>query len=140
MTVHRGRLIFMETDLSIRLHLYATAAERLARGAPRGDTAGCADAISCWRSAAASHSAGIVNSHTRVLRGDFQPDPSQAGDPGKDELDILIAGKHGKAADSATDQNTDTQRRHLPLPPGNNSAEILALGAEGVIILKGRNG
>jgi hypothetical protein len=132
----------METDLSIRLHLYATAAERLApggtpRGDTGGDTAGCADAISCWRSATASHSAGIINSHTRVLRGDFQPDPSRAGDPGKDELDILIA---GKPAGTATDQNADNQRHHLPLPPGNNSADILALGAEGVIILKGRNG
>lgn len=128
----------METDLSIRLHLYATAAERPARsGTPRGDTAGCADAISCWRSATASHSAGIICSHTRVLRGDFQPDPSRAG---QDELEVLIAGKHGKPAGTATDQNTDNQRRHLPLPPGNNSAEILALGAEGVIILKGRNG
>ena len=126
----------METDLSIRLHLYATAAERLARGgAPL-----CADAISCWRSATASHSANIINSHTRVLRGDFQPDPSRAGDPGKDELDLLIAGKHAKQAGTATDQNSDSQRHDLPLPPGNNSAEILALGAEGVIILKGRNG
>jgi hypothetical protein len=134
----------METDLSIRLHRYATAAERLARGgAPRGDTAGCADAISCWRSASASVSAGIINSHTRVLRGSTRPDPSRAGDPGKDELDILIAGKHARPANATTDQadqNEENQRHHLPLPPGNNSADILALGAEGVIILKGRNG
>jgi hypothetical protein len=126
----------METDLSIRLHLYATAAKRLARGG----TPPCADAISCWRSATASHSAGIINSHTRVLRGDSQPGPSRAG---QDELDILIAGKHDKAADTATDhadQGPEKPGHHLPLPPGNNSADILALGAEGVIILKGRNG
>jgi len=113
----------METDLSIRLHLYATAAERLARGG----TPICADAISCWRSAAASHSAGIICSHTRVLRGDVEPDPAL---PGKDELDVLIAGKHDKPTDTAAD---------LPLPSGNNSIDILAQGAEGVIILKGRN-
>jgi hypothetical protein len=131
----------METDLTVRLHLYATAAKRLARG---GDPL-CADAVSSWRSASASHSAGIINSHTRVLRGDSEPDPSR---PGQDELDILIAGKHDKAADTATDQvdpntekqGTEKQRHHLPLPPGNNSAGILALGAEGVVILKGRNG
>lgn len=116
----------METDLSIRLHLYATAAERLAHSsAPRGDTPSYADAISCWRSATASHSAGVICSHTRILRGDSRPNPAL---PGQDELDILIAGKQDKPA--ATD---------LPLPPGNNSIEILAQGAEGVIILKGRN-
>jgi hypothetical protein len=128
----------METDLRIRLRLYAAAADRLARGG----TPLCADAISCWRSATASHSAGIVNSHTRTLRGDSQPDPSRAG---QDELDILIAGKHGKPVDTATNQNPEQQgdekqRHHLPLPPGNNSADVLARGAEGVIILKGRNG
>jgi hypothetical protein len=126
----------METDLSIRLHLYATAAERLARdGIPV-----CADALANWRSATASHSAGIICSHTRILRGDSEPDPAQAG---QDEPDILIAGKRDKPADIATDRsdrNTDTQRHHLPLPPGKNSSEILALGAEGVIVLKGRNG
>jgi hypothetical protein len=125
----------METDLSIRLHLYATAAERLARGG----TPVCADAISSWRSATASHSAGIVCSHTRVLRGNSEPDPSR---PGQDELDLLIAGKHDKPAGTLTDQAEqieEKQRHRLPLPPGNNSAEILALGAEGVIILKGRN-
>ena len=124
----------METDLSIRLHLYATAAERPARG---GDPL-CTAAISCWRSATASHSAGIICSHTRILRGDSQPNPT-----GKDELDVLIAGKHDKPADTATDQadqGAEKPGHHLPLPPGNNSAEILALGAEGVIILKGRNG
>ncbi len=131
----------METDLSIRLHLYATAAERLARDG----TPVCADAISCWRAAAASNSAGVICSHTRVLRGDSEPDPSRQG---QDELDILIAGKHGKPADTATDQadpdpeqpGDEKQRHHLPLPPGNNSTEILAVGADGVIILKGRNG
>jgi hypothetical protein len=132
----------METDLRIRLHLYATAAERLAGGGTprRGGDSGCADAISCWRSATASHSAGIINSHARVLRGDSEPDPSRAG---QDELDILIAGKPGKAANTESDQadkGPEKQRHYLPLPPGNNSAEILALGAEGVIILKGRNG
>ena len=122
----------METDLTIRLHLYATAAERLSRGG----TPGCADAISTAGDPQhASHSAGIICSHARILRGDSEPDPT-----GKDELDVLIAGKHDKPADTASDQNTDTQRHHLPLPPGNNSEDILALGAEGVVILKGRNG
>jgi hypothetical protein len=127
-----GYILFMETDLSIRLHLYATAAERLSRGG----TAGRADAISCWRSATASHSAAVICSHARVLRGDSAP-------VAQDELDLLIAGKHGKPADATTDPadpETDKQRRHLPLPPGDNSAEILARGAEGVIILKARNG
>lgn len=125
----------METDLSIRLHLYAIAAERLAReGTPL-----CANAVACWRSATASVSAGIICSHTRILRGDSQPDP---GLPGRDELELLIAGKRDKPADTATDQveRTDEKpRNRLPLLAGKNSAEILALGAEGVVVIKGRN-
>lgn len=127
-----GDILFMETDLSIRLHLYATAAERLARS----ETSLCADAISCWRSATASQSTAIICSHTRVLRAGAEPNPDH---PGRDDLDVLIAGRHDKPANASTDQDTDTQRRHLPLSPGNNSAEILARGAEGVIILKDRN-
>lgn len=131
----------METDLSIRLHLYATAAERLARGG----TPLCVDAVSSWRSATASQSAGIICSHTRILRGDAEPDPAL---PVQDELDVLIAGKHGKPANATTDQtgqsaekqDSDKHRHHLPLFPGENTAELLARGAEGVIILKGRNG
>jgi hypothetical protein len=126
---------FMETDLSIRLHLYATAAERLARGGAPA----CANAISSWRSANGSHSAGIICSHTRVLRGDAEPDPDH---PGMDELEILLADKHGKPANTATDQaepNTEKHRHHLPLHHGNDSVELLARGAEGVGILKGRN-
>jgi len=138
----------METDLSIRLHLYATAAERLARGG----TPLCADAISCWRSATASVSAGIICSHTRVLRGDAEPDPAL---PGQDDLDILIAGKPGKAETLTNDapagqvtgepdgeqvnQSDNKQRHRLPLHPGKNTVETLALGATGVLVIKSRN-
>ena len=133
--VGHGQYLFMETDLSSRLHLYATTAERLAHGG----AARHADAISCWQAASASISAGIICSHTHMLRGSSPPGP---GIPGQDELDALIAGKHGKPADTATDQvgEAEEKQRHcLPLQAGNNSAEILALGAEGVLLMKGRN-
>lgn len=126
----------METDLSIRLQLYATATERLADGG----SPLCARAIACRRSSCASASAAIISSHTRILRGDAEPAPAQ---PGQDELDILIAGKSGKAVETETgqaDRTDDKQRRHLPLLPGTNTLENLALGAEGILVIKGRNG
>lgn len=126
----------METDLSIRLQLYATAAERLAHGG----SPLCARAAACRRSSSASASAAIISSHTRILRGDSEPD---APHPGEDEIDILIAGKSGKAVETATgqaDRTDDKERRHLPLPPGKNTLENLALGAEGILVIKGRNG
>jgi hypothetical protein len=108
----------METDLSTRLHLYVTAAERPAGGA----ASGCADALSSWRAATAGHSASIICSHTRVLHGD-----------GEDGLEALLA-------DKQADADTEKPKPRMPLHPGENSVELLAQGAEGVIILKARNG
>jgi hypothetical protein len=118
----------METDLSTRFDLYANAVDRQ----PHGKNHACADALSCWRAATAGHSAGIVCSHTRVLRGD-----------GEDVLEKLLADQESKPAEAGTDQaDTDAEkpRHHMPLYAGDNTAALLAQGAEGVIALKARNG
>jgi len=113
----------METDLSIRLHAYATAAERRAAA----DTSLFTDAISSSRAASVSASAGIICSHTRELRGD-----SAAGylRPDQDELDFLVADKP-EAGHAAADR--------LPLrpaKPGHDGLASLAMGAEGIPAIK----
>ena len=77
----------MQTDLSIRLHAYATTAE-----APiPAPVSLYADALTSSQAAATAASAGIICSHTRILLGDGPPPDYLL--PGVDELDVLAADK-----------------------------------------------
>jgi hypothetical protein len=132
----------METDLSIRLHAYASTAEPR----PPVETHLYADAIASSRAASAAASAGIICSHTRVLRGD--PAPDGVGLPGmlpeQDELDFLCAEKPAAhpadEGDTAGAPNeTSPPSRRLPLHAGNDTLTLLALGADGIPAIKGRD-
>ena len=127
----------MQTDLSIRLRAYAETAEVEVPANPLV----YAEALACSRAAAAAASAGIICSHTRILRGDSPPDYLR---PGQDELEFLVADKPLRHEDPATDQPDApdaTGRTRLPLLPdkdGDDGLNKLALGAEGVLALKSR--
>ena len=132
----------MQTDLSIRLRAYAATAKLEAPA----DNSLYAEALACSSVAAAAASAGIICSHTRILRGDSPPDYLL---PGQDELDFLVADKPSGHADPATDQidaPDANKRTRLPLHPGkgrndcDDTLDSLALGAPGIRAIKSRNG
>lgn len=130
----------METDLSIRLHAYATAAEAQL---PASTTL-YADALACSLAASAAASAGIICSHTRILRGDSPPDDLLTG---QDELDILVADKPAiKPADNPGERDTNeppsedtSPSQRLPLRPGKDTMAVLALGAAGIPAIKSQH-
>ena len=126
----------MQTDLSIRLRAYAATAE--AQVPER--TSLYAEALASSHAASAAASAGIVCSHTRILRGDSSPDYLL---PGQDELDVLVADKpsgHGHPATDQLDAPDTMNHTHLPLHSGEDTLSSLALGASGVLAIKTRNG
>lgn len=113
----------METDLSTRLHAYATTAAAQTPDAARL----YADALASSDAASTAASAAIVSSHPRELRGDSPP----AGlHPGRDELDLL-------AADKPAAKDVPVL---LPLRSGDATVADLALGAEGIPAIKNQNG
>ena len=112
----------METDLSIRLHAYATTAEAI----PPGNPSLYSDALASSRAASAAVSAGIICSHTRVLRGHSPPVSLL---PGQDELDLLAA-----------DSESTAPGVLLPLRSGHDTLDNLVLGAAGIPAIKSRNG
>lgn len=112
----------MGTDLSTRLHAYATAAEVPVReGADL-----FADALSSSRSASAAASSSIICSHAREL---FMEAVDKA---------------EGEKADGQTDgeppETPGASEIILPLRPGENSLANLVLGAAGIPAIKGHRG
>ncbi len=129
----------MQTDLSIRLRAYADTKEAVEG---TGHNSLYAEALASSHAAAAAASAGIISSHTRILRGDSAPDYLL---PGQDELDVLVADKPSGQGDPATgqlDAPGATSQPHLPLHQGDEGTDALnnlALGAPGILAIKNRN-
>jgi hypothetical protein len=130
----------MQTDLSIRLRAYAATAEVVQA---HGHKSLYAEALASSQATSAAASAGIICSHTRILRGDSAPDYLL---PGQDELEVLVADKPSRHGNPATDQFDAagaTSQTHLPLHPcidSGNGLDSLALGAAGILAIKNRNG
>ncbi len=126
----------MQTDLSIRLRAYFAMGE----AAIPANMSLFAEALACSSAASAAASAGIICSHTRILRGDSPPDYLL---PGQDELDVLVADKPVRYEDQASDQPDApdaTKQTRLPLLYGNATLDSLTLGASGIEAIKNGNG
>lgn len=87
-----------------------------------------AEALASAHAASAAASASIICSHTRELRGDSVPDYLL---PGQDELAMLVADGAPPATILPLDAAEDG---------GDDGIANIALGADGVASLKGRNG
>ena len=127
----------MRPDLTERLHTYLNSVTEQKPAA----THLYADALSSSNAAAAAASAGIICSHTRILRGNSE---LIGRPPGLDELEILIGGKQAPhPADEATGQKpaeeAPAQKKILRLRPTSATIDDLVRGAEGVAIIRKAN-
>ncbi len=125
----------MQTDLSIRVRVYTAAAQA---EVPSRDGVH-AEALACSHAAAAAVSAGLICSHSRILRGDSPPDYLR---PGQDELDFLVADRPSRREDPPGDQMDSVEAKTRPPLRLDKigSVDTLASGAVGIRIIKSQNG